>query len=104
MSDKQLALLFRHLAKGDSISTLEAMSLYGICRLSERIRELERRGWIIRRERVKGEKKYVRYWLVRDAAGLGDLAGLPVPLSATSAESQNSSWALPNGAIPYGST
>ena len=62
MSTKQLEVLFRHFALGRSITTYEATVQFGICRLSERIRELERRGWIV--DRVKEEsagKHYVRY-------------------------------------------
>jgi hypothetical protein len=64
MSEKQLTVLFRHFVRGDSITTLEAMRDYGICRLSERIRELEQRGWIIDRVREESNgKHFVRYSL-----------------------------------------
>lgn len=64
MSEKQLTVLFRHLVKGESISTYEATVWFGICRLSERIRELERRGWKIDRKREeKDGKHFTRYSL-----------------------------------------
>lgn len=60
----QHQVLFRHLAKGKSITTYEATVKYGICRLSERIREMERKGWIIDRQRVECDgKHFVRYSL-----------------------------------------
>ena len=60
MSQTQILLaLFR---RGGSITTLEAMSQFGICRLSERCRELEARGYRIEHERVKQNgKTFVRY-------------------------------------------
>lgn len=62
MSDKQLDVLFRHFAAGNSITTYEATVQFGICRLSERCRELERRGWEIQRDREESNgKHYTRY-------------------------------------------
>jgi hypothetical protein len=62
MSQKQLDVLFRHFAAGRSITTYEATVQFGICRLSERVRELERKGWEIHRAREESNgKHYVRY-------------------------------------------
>lgn len=85
---KQLDVLFRHFATGGTITTYEATVRYGICRLSERCRELCARGWDIQGETEKSaEGKYFkRYWLNpeqlnqikrEEAAGLGGLAGQP---------------------------
>jgi len=51
--------------RGGSITTLEAMRLPSpICRLSERIRELERRGHRFDKETVRvNGRSYVRYSL-----------------------------------------
>lgn len=58
----QCKAIFDHLLRGGTISTLEAMRDFGCCRLSERIRELERTGIVIDRERVKQNgKTYTRY-------------------------------------------
>lgn len=58
--------ILRHL-KRKSITQLEAFNQYGICRLSERVRELEASGYKIERCRVEvpnrfGQKcRVVRY-------------------------------------------
>ena len=58
----QLDTLLAAFRRGESITTLEAMSQFGICRLSERCRELEARGYRIEHERVKQNgKTYTRY-------------------------------------------
>lgn len=58
----QLDVLFLHFAAGHSITTYEATVQFGICRLSERCRELERKGWKIHREQESSNgKHYVRY-------------------------------------------
>lgn len=44
--------LLIHLESGKSITQLDAFNLLGICRLSERIRELERLGFVINHESV----------------------------------------------------
>jgi hypothetical protein len=62
VSQKQLDVLFRHFAAGRSITTYEATVQFGICRLSERVRELERKGWSVDRVREESDgKHYVRY-------------------------------------------
>lgn len=61
----QCQTLLTILQRGESITTLEAMRLPApICRLSERIRELEGQGHVIVHERVKRNgKTYTRYAL-----------------------------------------
>lgn len=52
------------LRRGESITTLEAMARFDICRLSERIRELEAMGFDIDHQRVKRNgRTYTRYSL-----------------------------------------
>jgi len=59
MTQKQT--LVKHL-KRKPITTLEATFKYRICRLSERIRELEADGYSIHRENiVENGHHYVRY-------------------------------------------
>jgi hypothetical protein len=102
MSSSQLDVLWRHFAKGGSVTTLEAMSEYGICRLSERVRELEARGWTIDRawEVTLTGKRALRYWLDRtERAGLGPVPGLPPRGSQTSATAINKT---PGGGVPSG--
>lgn len=74
MSDKQLEVLFRHFALGKSITTFEAMLQYGCARLSERVRELEAKGWTIDRawERSANGKRVLRYWLAEQQAGMAN--------------------------------
>jgi hypothetical protein len=60
----QTDTLLAALKRGERITTLEATLRFGICRLSERIRELERNGWDIDHEPVKQNgKRFVRYAL-----------------------------------------
>ena len=65
----QTAVILAALQRGESITTLEASDKYRICRLSERVRELERMGYRIdhKPERLNG-KRWVRYSLVGEAA------------------------------------
>ena len=66
----QNAKLLLHLESGKSITQLEAFNGLGICRLSERIRELEALGCVISHESVSvptrdGKKAMVtRYSLI----------------------------------------
>ena len=48
----QNARLLCYLQAGKGVTQLEAFNSLGICRLSERIRELERLGWTIKHESV----------------------------------------------------
>ena len=60
----QTDVLLAALRRGESVTTLEAMERYRICRLSERIRELERMGHAIEHERVRmNGRAYTRYSL-----------------------------------------
>jgi len=63
--------ILKHLRKGP-ITTWKAMNLYGVMRLSERIRELGYDGHDIEVERIRiktrhGWTRIARYWLVREA-------------------------------------
>mgnify|MGYP001574898448 CR=1 FL=1 len=55
----------------DGITTLEASDNLRICRLSERIREIERLGFLIEHEpeRTSGGARIMRYRLLRVAYG-----------------------------------
>lgn len=106
MSRKQLDVLFSHFAAGRSITTYEATVQFGICRLSERIRELEAKGWPIHREREDSNgKHYVRYSMLAgelfgvEKAGLGALPGPPLRGPQTSAALVTKT---PGGGIPSG--
>ena len=46
----QLARLLNHLEQRGPITQLEAFNALGVCRLSERVRELESRGYLIEHE------------------------------------------------------
>ncbi len=61
---KQRLRIMKHLRKYGAITSMEAIALYGVMRLSARICELEARGVVIGRERKKGANRYgeaVRY-------------------------------------------
>lgn len=60
----QRARIMRHLEKYGSITSLEALSEYGIMRLASRISELKKRGEKIERTMLRGENKFgesIRY-------------------------------------------
>ena len=68
----QLEALKKHLKRRRTITQLEAFTELGICRLSERVRELESSGYKFLRNRIEAKSRYgsasvVRYQLV--AAG-----------------------------------
>ena len=66
----QCAKLLAYLEAHDGISTLEAMEQLRICRLSERIRELERHGIVIEHEPDRSNNaRFIRYKLLRIAYG-----------------------------------
>lgn len=57
-----------HLLQGRTIDPLQALSWYGIMRLSARIYDLRRQGMEIRTVRVKDRNKsYARYSLIKEA-------------------------------------
>lgn len=61
----QKQLLLKHMRERGSITTLIAFQKYQVCRLSERIRELEEDGHIINRGDIKKNgKHYTAYSLV----------------------------------------
>ena len=55
----------------EGITQLEAFNTLGCCRVSERIRELERLGYLIEHEPVRTSKGHhlIRYKLLRVAYG-----------------------------------
>lgn len=60
----QTQVLLAALKRGESLTTLEVSDRFRICRLSERIRELEAKGYCIVHERVKQNgKTFTRYSL-----------------------------------------
>jgi len=63
MSQKERIL--EHMKKGNSITTASAVDLFKIYRLSERIRDLEKRGHEISREHIRTEDgtRFTEYWL-----------------------------------------
>lgn len=67
----QNAKLLNWLESNDNgISTLEAMEQLRICRLSERVRELEKLGFLIEHERDTSlNAHFVRYKLLKVAYG-----------------------------------
>lgn len=66
MNEKtQKALVLEHLRKRGSMTTLTAFKLYQVCRLSQRIIELERDGHVINHIPVfKNNRRYMSYSLV----------------------------------------
>ena len=67
----QNSRLLNYLKIHDGITQLESFNGLGICRLSERIRELERLGFLIdhQPERTLSGARVVRYSLLRVAIG-----------------------------------
>lgn len=65
----QKYLVLQHLKHRGSITTFIAFKRYAITRLSERIRELEADGYVIRHPRVtRNGKTYVAYSLIESVA------------------------------------
>lgn len=65
MTQKQT--LLRHLKRRKTISSFEALMVYGIARLASRIDELRQEGWDIETIMKRDEtgKRYARYRLAR---------------------------------------
>lgn len=62
--DAQVKIIKRHLLKGYSISTMEAISRYSITRLSEHIFRLIKAGFKVDSEWLgKGQEKYKTYFI-----------------------------------------
>lgn len=68
----QKAKLLTYLQRHGSVTQMEAFSILGICRLSERVREIEQLGWTIAHTRTEvptrtGKPAHVvRYSIVRE--------------------------------------
>ena len=58
MKTTQCQRIIRHLKDFGSISSLEAMSEYGIMRLASRITDLKRQGYCFSVPMVKGQNRY----------------------------------------------
>ena len=67
----QNARLLNYLETHDGVTQLDAFNALGCCRLSERVRELERLGFLIEHEpeRTAGGARVIRYRLQRIAYG-----------------------------------
>lgn len=80
MKSGQLGKLLNYLETHPSgITQLEAFNTLGICRLSERVRELEGLSFVIehRAERTVGGARVIRYLLVREPAPARPVLPLP---------------------------
>lgn len=56
----------RHLAKGHTITPLQALRRFGCLSLSQRIGELKRARWPIKTELVKvGRSRVAKYWIAK---------------------------------------
>lgn len=62
----QNARLLSYLQTHQGVTQLEAFNALGICRLSERVREIESLGWTLehRAEKTQGGARVIRYLLV----------------------------------------
>lgn len=65
----QKAKLLRYLETHDGVTQLESFNTLGICRLSERVRELERLGYFIGHtpEHTENGARVIRYKLLNAA-------------------------------------
>jgi hypothetical protein len=62
----QTLALQRYLAKGRSITPMDALKLFGVLRLSARIYSLKRAGWKIAKSTVeRNGKRFAQYRMVR---------------------------------------
>lgn len=65
----QKELLKFHFKRNKSITQLSATLLYGILRISERVREMERKGWVFDHVTVsKNKKRFTEYRLIKRGA------------------------------------
>ena len=65
--NSQTNMILNYLKEGNSITTLEAMILFQITCLAERIRDLREKGYVINSLMIKDDKsgkRYARYSLV----------------------------------------
>lgn len=58
MKETQCKRILRHLNDFGTITSLEAISEYGILRLASRISDLKRQGYLIAKEIGKGKNRY----------------------------------------------
>lgn len=71
---RQLGRLLDHLERKGGITQLDAFNELGICRLSERVREIEKLGYVIAHEKIRvptrdgRETSVVRYSLLQGVA------------------------------------
>lgn len=78
MKESQCNTIVAHIKEHGSITSLEAMSKYGIMRLASRITDLRRRGVSIVAETVTGENRdgrtvrYSKYKLLEGGANDGN--------------------------------
>lgn len=74
MKETQCNMIMAHIKKHGSITSLEAMTEYGIMRCASRINDLRRRGTPIVSEQVKGVNRdggtvrYAKYKLLEGGA------------------------------------
>ena len=67
-TQSQAARILAHMKKGNGITPLQALRLYGSLRLGARIWDLKRAGHRIEKTMVRsGKKHWARYELVRAA-------------------------------------
>jgi len=67
----QTSRILAYLKKGNSITPLDGLKLFGTLRLSGRIHDLKRAGIPIGKEMVNDRlngKRYARYWLAKGKA------------------------------------
>lgn len=58
----QTEAIARHLTRGQTLTALSALHLFGCLRLAARIGELKERGFRMQREMVtRGKRRYARY-------------------------------------------
>lgn len=81
MMTRQRDRILRHLKDHGSLTTLEALSEYGIMRCASRIDELRKDGWPIQTVPQQGYNRYgekttyAKYVLLRSLPGPEDRAG-----------------------------
>jgi hypothetical protein len=60
----QTTKILSHMKRGRRISPLQALSMFGVFRLSSRIHQLRRDGWNVQSEMVEEKgKRFKVYWL-----------------------------------------
>jgi hypothetical protein len=65
--ESQVKQIHAWLMSGMEITPLEALNLFGCLRLSARIKDLENKGHVIKREMITvGKKRVAKYWIPRE--------------------------------------